>query len=544
MKRIAKYILVAATASVALSGCIKESLPFNGDATQGQVSESPNAMEALVAAIPSSMYLPGQLRSSQHFDFGYPAIMMMTDAMLEEKIIVGDNTGYDWFGAYATGRNMGPGYLYAQYYWFFYYKWIKNTNDLIRMINAEGDAMPAEYAHYLGIVYTYRAKYYLDMVRLYEFKENNYTTIDDRLKGLACVLALETDLAADARNNGRAKVTDIYARIFADLALAEQLLADYSPTAISMPDLSVVYGLYARAYLEYGEIDASSFPKAAEYARKAIATSGCTPLTQAQWEDPINGFNNHAANNSWLWALTTSAENIGNLHNFIAHSSIEADYGYAPLSMPAVLNGFFDKISDSDFRKHSWIDPRREYAYKTCQPGGQAYIDGLRDYVSIKFRPFNGAYNDYKTGNVAEICMMRVEEMYFIEAEAVGRTNLEEGKALLKGFMDKRILDGSYKCASLDFESFQKELIFQKRVEFWGEGISLYDCKRANIGMTRGFKGTNAPSSYCYNTEGRSPWWNIVITQQEHQNSYVIAEGDTNPDPSQAVELWVDKEEE
>ena len=39
--------------------------------------------------------------------------------------------------------------------------------------------------------------------------------------------------------------------------------------------------------------------------------------------------------------------------------------------------------------------------------------------------------------------MMRMEEMLFIEAEAEGRANLENGKALLKAIMDKRILDGS-----------------------------------------------------------------------------------------------------
>ena len=541
MKKIAKYILVALAPALLLSSCMQEVTPLNGSATESQVMNSPLALQALTAAIPTAMYLPGSYNSSMHCDFGYPAIRMITDAMLEEKIVVGDNTGYDWFGAWATGRSQGDGYAYAQYFWYFYYKWIKNTNDLIRMINdmeVANGGLDADQKAYLGIAYTYRALYYLDLVRLYEFKPNNYTSRPE-VEGLACVLALETETMEEARENGRAKVEDVYAQIFADLAKAEELLAGYKRTSIAMPDLSVVYGLYAKAYLEFGEKDNTAFAKAADYARKAVAQGKYTALTQAQWEDPTNGFNTHTSNNSWMWALTTSSENIGNLHNFYAHASQEGSWGYTPLSMPAVLSSFFDRISDADFRKHSWIDPKREYAYKSCYPNAEEYIATLRDHVSIKFRPYQGDTEDYAVGNVGEINMMRMEEMLFIEAEAEGRANLENGKALLKAIMDKRITDGSYVCAATDFATFQEELIFQKRVEFWGEGVVMFDCKRANIGMTRGYEGTNAPATYCLNTEGRSPFWNIVITQQETNNNLEIPTTDNNPDPTGSVDLWI-----
>lgn len=541
MKKIAKYILVALAPALLLSSCMQEVTPLNGSATESQVMNSPLALQALTAAIPTAMYLPGSYNSSLHCDFGYPAIRMITDAMLEEKIIVGDNTGYDWFGAWATGRSQGDGYAYAQYFWYFYYKWIKNTNDLIRMINdmeVANGGLDADQKSYLGIAYTYRALYYLDLVRLYEFKPNNYTSKPE-VEGLSCVLALETETMEGARENGRAKVEDVYAQIFADLAKAEELLAGYKRTSIAMPDLSVVYGLYAKAYLEFGEKDNTAFAKAADYARKAVAQGKYSALTQKQWEDPINGFNTHSSNSSWMWALTTSSENIGNLHNFYAHASQEGSWGYTPLSMPAVLSSFFDRISDADFRKHSWIDPDREYAYKSCYPNAEEYIASLRDHVSIKFRPYQGDTEDYAVGNVGEINMMRMEEMLFIEAEAEGRANLENGKALLKAIMDKRILDGSYVCAATDFATFQEELIFQKRVEFWGEGVVMFDCKRANIGMTRGYVGTNAPATYCLNTEGRSPFWNIVITQQETNNNLQIPTTINNPDPTGSVDLWI-----
>ena len=129
MKKIAKYILVAIAPALLLSSCIKEVEPLNGAATENQVMNSPLALQALVAAIPTAMNLPATYNSSMHCDFGYPAIRMITDAMLEEKIVVGDNTGYDWFGAWAQGRSQGNDYAYAQYFWYFYYKWINNTNE-------------------------------------------------------------------------------------------------------------------------------------------------------------------------------------------------------------------------------------------------------------------------------------------------------------------------------------------------------------------------------------------------------------------------------
>jgi hypothetical protein len=34
------------------------------------------------------------------------------------------------------------------------------------------------------------------------------------------------------------------------------------------------------------------------------------------------------------------------------------------------------------------------------------------------------------------------------------------------------------------------ELILQKRIEFWGEGIIYWDYKRLELSVTRGYSGT------------------------------------------------------
>ena len=94
---------------------------------------------------------------------------------------------------------------------------------------------------------------------------------------------------------------------------------------------------------------------------------------------------------------------------------------------------------------------------------------------------------------------MRVEEMYFIEAEAKAHENLGEGIRLLNEFMNNyRIVGGGYDCTNMSssVENFTNELMLQKRIEFWGEGIVMFDMKRLDMSTRRGYVGTNSPASY------------------------------------------------
>ena len=72
-------------------------------------------------------------------------------------------------------------------------------------------------------------------------------------------------------------------------------------------------------------------------------------------------------------------------------------------------------------------------------------------------------------------------------------------------------------------------MLFQKRVEFWGEGIVMYDHKRLNIGFTR--SGSNFVADFTYDVQGRSPQWNIVIPRSELQANSAVTDLN-NPDPT------------
>ena len=556
MKRI--YIIIMVSIAFAAVGCVSETLPQGSVQTQEQVAESESALKAMANAIPASMMTSDVLgwvgSYGDHTDFGIAGIHLRTDFMLEDLVTSGDNPYYNRFYAYVMNRSQGERYISCAYFWQCYYKWIKAANDIISLVNPV-DATP-EALGYLAAAYTYRAMFYLDLARLYEPKENAYTDVTPVL-GLTVPLVTEATTEEQAKNNPRVPREGMYEFILSDLAEAERLM---SPLRMNytLPSLASVYGLYARAWLEMGYWnDADSqmaFSKAAEYARKAIVQSGKIPLTQAQWEDPVNGFNNGAASDSWIWGLTTSSENTINIITFTAHISSEATWGYAPLSQICASKRFYDAVPEGDFRKNSWLDPLYlenpdaglpySYKFSGTETDRTNFLMGTEmnppavPYQNIKFRPYLGECSDYAVGNCADHPLMRVEEMYFIEMEAVAHSDLGSAKILLEEFMDTRILDGSFVCEASDLNSFLDEMLFQKRVEFWGEGVVFFDYKRLGKGIQRGYPGTNEAAVYAFNSDGLSPQWNIVVTNGEFQYNAGINSLTNNPDPSGKLVLW------
>ncbi|MBR2127263.1 MAG: RagB/SusD family nutrient uptake outer membrane protein [Bacteroidales bacterium] len=548
-------ILLAAVASVS---CIKEVLPVGGSQTQAQVSASPSAMKSMIKAIPASMTTSGTIGYANsygdHTDFGIPGIHLRFEHMLEDMATMAENPFYNRFYAYDMNEAQGYAYTYCAYFWDAYYTWIRLVNDVIVSIAPAAEAAvdpeeKAELNDILGQAYTYRAMCYLDMARLYEPKENDYVDIPESIRNLTVPIVDETTTLEQTKNNPRATREQMYNFILGDLGKAVELL-DASDKTFSRPNLNAVYGLMARAYLELGYSADPAFPrdemftKASEYARLVIDEGGFSPLTQSQWEDPVNGFNNAASNNAWIWGFSLVAENLSNLLTFVSHISSEASWGYARYAQFGVSARLYDQIPDTDFRKHSWLDPKKEeyYAYKFAgsEADKQKFLTGspaAKPYQGLKFRPAMGECTDFNVGNPADYCLMRIEEMYFIEIEAQAQLKgLEEGKRLLGDFM-KKYRDSSYSRNPGTMQDFLTELLLQKRVEFWGEGILLFDYKRLDMGITRAYPGSNHAGVFKYNTVGRSPQWNIVITRAEFQSNTAINDTNNNPDPSGKIEL-------
>ena len=534
MKKILNMAL-AALMLLPSAGCIKDA----ENSVYLTADQASQFKEAYVSGIPLAMLTIGQAGAYVYCEFGYPGIMVARD-MMTGDIEHFDYT-YDLFHLFSSCYygSWGAQGVNPSYFWNSYYPWIKACNDVIRIGIESGETETTD----IGVARAFRALFYLDMVRLYAYKPHKYiptpTYEGVSIEGLSIPIVTETTTEREAANNPRVQAEVVYDLILSDLAEAKRLLDGYVRPNSMMPDLAVVYGLLARTFLEFGdksvtfgERTATGYKLASEYARKAISTSGCTPLSQAEWEDPVTGFNSYSANSSWMWSLNQISDQVNNLVSFTAWMAPEQTWGQGSYDMATygVSEAFYNMITYGDFRKHSWIDPdgKRFYRYRLNWQDEDAFLAAVDPYVSIKFRPGSGELSNYRVGNATDVPLMRVEEMYFIDAEATAHESLSEGRQILDNFMQQyRMAEGSYSSGSATtLDEFVTEVLLQKRIEFWGEGLILFDLKRLGTGCTE--------SDYPFSTyQTVAPYWNLCIPRSEMQNNPGIQIN--NPDPTQVL---------
>lgn len=548
MKNIFAKLLVLSLAVVLGSSCIKETFPMSDTATREQLASSSSAISAMVGAIPAQMATGYLVYGKQTYetDMAWAGVMIALDSVTGIIVDTGDS-GYDWYGAFSNpAYGLGDNTYESYILWRSMYMFIKSANDVIGAVNEE--TADVDQLNMLAQALTYRALFYYTFANMYEYKAPTDPSVAASYKpekdvtGLTVPLVTEATTQEEAKSNPRVPVADMYKFIMDDLDKAEKYIKKDKGGSL-LPNLGVVYGLKARAYLKMGADGVSgAYAKAAEYADKAIAQQAGSPLTQAQWESATNGFNNFAANsNSWMWYIQYSTETIGNLNTFVAHMSSEETWtAYGCAVGRGISKEIYNAIPDSDFRKHSWIDPKK-YNYYNYQRNRDFFTHKssnriLKPYANIKFRPAQGDFATYKVGGASEVPLMRVEEMYFIKAEATALNgNVAEAKNILNSIVQTR--DASYDCSSVTDMLFQSELYRQKLIEFWGEGILFHDAKRIGVGMHNGYPGTNVPGDFRLNCTGVCPAWNFVIPKTEINGNPAL-DGYNNPDPTEALKAW------
>ena len=399
-----------------------------------------------------------------------------------------------------------------------------------------------------GLALFYRAYFYLDLAQMYA---NKPCYVDGNAETVPWVD--ETYVLEDYYDNPRLKNSELYAKIIADLDRAESYLAGVKRSDKFTPDVSCVYGVKARAYLLMGE-----WAKAREYAKKA--QDGYTIMSKAVYTDRDTGFN--TPNASWMLALTFKSDNpcIQNndadscwgswmcmeINPSTSGCGYAANYG-RPIHIDRHL---YETIPATDFRKNCFADfaidgmseedalealsaytEHPDWIYETNAGNGNP-----NGGTNFKFRPAGGAAgrdNQY-IGFVMAVPLMRVEEMYLIEAEAAGRLNEAEGIELLTAFAktrDESYVYGQHNEAyfNTNTSAFLNEVWWQRRVEFWGEGLATKDIKRLQKGVIRSYPGTNHPETYRYNKESTPDWMNLCIVQTE--TNYNTGFNTNNPEP-------------
>lgn len=560
MKNIFKTLFVTVASVSLLSGCIKETFPLEGAATSSQLAQSAAGMTASVDGMVAQTYQPYYFYGSSsqlEFDISYAGLLITYARMTNDIVNNSATIGYDWWTGYcgSFGYAMNSDNDRQTVPFMTLYKIIKSANDIIGPL-ASLEELNADQKAYLGTAYVYRALMYHDLYNMYLPAQNKYTDCS-KVEGLTVPIIVSSAEQETEYKTARAPKEALSAFVFADLDKAEALFEGYTPSTGRYPGLPVVYGLKARMYMTVED-----YANAATYARKAIDASGKTPLTEEQWTDPATAFCDAAGNNSWMWYYNISGNNMGNLCNPTGFLAGEADWGYNSLTQMAIHKWLYDRMNRTDFRKQSFLDPDRETYpasyYKWADPSYlEAYpFEDQPDYKSFKIRCKGGDWETYSIGGAVDWPIMRVEEMYLIEAEAVGMSQGEgAGIAKLEEFMQNyRDPEYSYAKASATFgegfvKNFQEEVLYQKRVEFWGEGVGFFDAKRIRPGMKTWYAGSNViHDTMKYDVEEVSPYWNFVIPTSELENNDYIVKEDAvatevdgvmttlnNPDPTKKI---------
>ena len=267
-------------------------------------------------------------------------------------------------------------------------------------------------------------------------------------------------------------------------------------------------------------------------AQAALDNTQSSPYTREQVSVPafidIN-------DNSWMWGVyVTDQDRVSTtgICNFPSHMG-SLNYGYASVgAWRRISKKLFAAIPATDVRKGWFLDENGESPNLSAT--FQAYITnaGAPIYTQVKYAP-NG--NEAGTSNNDnDVPLMRVEEMFFIiaEAQAMGG-NPSEGAQTLQGFVNT-FRDPSYVCTATSAEEVREAIWQQRRIEFWGEGISYFDLLRLGKGVDR--RGHGFSADCVFNIAGNDQLMIFPIPYDEVQYNPLCEQNPLTSTPSPVVD--------
>ena len=513
--------------------------PSGSTMSDGQLNEvlaqDPSKLKSEVSGMYANMIEYGAITQwygtgqPRHYDFGYASTMMMMDASGQDE--PSQVSGYNWYNKPLRFVDRTANSETTYFIWNQCYKNIKVANDVLKSVDLENLSDVAK--SYVGQAYAMRAFEYFTLIQIYQF---SYKGHED---AAGVPIVTEKTAEAEANNNPRAAVKDVYKQIMDDLNTAIDYLTD-SRSAKSEINRQVAYGLRARVNLVM-----QNWSDAAADAKKAA--EGYTPLSKDAAAAP--GFNDVSASN-WIWGNIVDESNDivqSGILNFPSMMCSFTGNGYSPTYACRMINSkLWKEIPSTDVRKGWWIDenlnsPIINPKYVVHQEDededgnvvkylavynqtGDEVADITEPYTNVKFGAYKNHYGNEL--NACDIPLMRVEEMILIQAEATAMGgNVEEGKRILENFV-RTYRDPSYTCNATTAEGVQDAVWFQRRVELWGEGFSFTDLLRLKKPLDR--TGANYEVSVRFKLPAESPIFLYLIPEDEENHNEALV-GNNNP---------------
>ena len=449
-------------------------------------------LEGAIKGIYSKMYEYG----GDHDAFGQRAIDMYCDIQCGDMAMKKSN--YGWFEVYERGqfRVYASGYLWSYYY------------DILNLINlntmavessvpaildglAEPDSITNEIAvtgYYYGQLLAMRGWAYANLLNFYCDPMDALTKPMD--EELAIPVYTETEVKDGALGAPRVTVEEVYARIYEDLSTAIEILDAYgelNQRASKLEvDADVARVILAYAMLNHGNKDITvadgknAYEIAVELATTVI-TNGKYPMLKKA-ELTTTGFADVTSPN-WMWGQDVTVETTTALASFFGQVDVHT-YSYAQAGdTKAIDTKLYDEIAATkwDARIGWFAEKGSKYAYV---PDGKFYCPRTKSTTAS-----DKVDRDWLCDNI----FMRIEVAYLIAAEAAwANGDYTTAAKWLTELCNERVLDGkdaeytAWTATLTSNDAIKNALVYNWRVEMWGEGYGLQTLRRLSKNVMLG----------------------------------------------------------
>ena len=496
MKKL-QYIFATVVLSAGLVSCGDNFLtqyPEGGVMLEEQFNALTDAdkLKGTLFGLYSKLYEYG----GSHSSFGERSIDMFGDIQCGDMAM--QRAGYGWFETYERGLF----YRYAySYLWSYYYDIINLANR--GMLNAEAqrkdilaaiesgevkDAQLAEAGFYYAQLLAMRGWAYDNLLTYYcnpmDMLEN---TMDIEL---SVPIYTVTELKAGSPGTPRATVEQVYERIYEDLSEAIDWL-DFFENYVTRDsklevNADVVRIILAYSMLNHGNSDnviiadgKNAYEIAYERAKEVIDRGQYPIMKESELTE--TGFSDVNAMN-WMWGQDVTVETTTGLASFFGQVDIHS-YSYAAAGdTKAIDSKLYDEIEHMkwDARINWFRSPSMTYSY--C-PDGKFYNPSTRYVTNLR---------EVDRNWLSDNIFMRSEVAYLIAAEAAWANNDEvNAKKYLQELCNERVLPGQEAeyaswLAGLSGNALKEALVYNWRVEMWGEGYGLQTLRRLNKDVSLG----------------------------------------------------------
>ncbi len=483
-----KKLLIAIVFISLLVGCKKDYFDVGptGDVDEASIFTTTGNASNVINGIYRYLYS----RYSAQNQPGQGGVMLMLDFMGED---VHQAQGSWYTPGNGTGgwvNHRSDNYLYVAYPFRLYYRAIGNANALIVNIDA-ATGPDADKKRLKAEALTMRAWAYFNLVQIYG-KRYDKNTVPNSTLGVSLALSpLDVKLP-------RSTVEEVYTQINKDLADA---IANFSGAAAqpkSHLNIKSAYAIRARVALTMQD-----YTNAAAYAQQVITLGGHSLMSNAQYQA---GFND-ISNPEWIWGAFVQDDQGDTFGSYFAQISYNGNTSYIRGVPKRINSALYGMITATDVRKKMW-EPAPTVANFPLPSTSFARSPFMSRKFSIRTLP-----------TIGDVPYIRLAEMYLIIAEANANIPGNEAAARTALFTLAKNRDASYTLSTNSGTALIDEILFHRRVEFWGEGMRFFDLKRLDQPLDRTVvpNYVSASGGGTLQIPAGSPLWQFVIPLEELQ---------------------------